>query len=421
MTTVIGVSSPIFAQESPFEGWVRQIPGVVEAEDFDDGGYWYGYTDTTPGNSGGQYRLWTDVDIEWSPSEGSYNVGWIAPEEWLVYTVNVARAGTYSVQLRVASPSGGWLHVYFDSGVWEGVGVPPTGGWQKWTTISVPVWLPAGANRLALYSDTGGYNVNYINVLDSGGGSSSGSTVSALTWNIQINDSSESHARQAMAAAMAVGPRPQIIVIEEAYLQHHWVYIDELQRQTGQTWRGVFASHCQSGQWNGGWCNSTWYQGVGIYTTFDIVSSDSMLFPFPDCWTSARVGVRAGINVNGVILQVFGTHLQTGGCTNDSQSRYNSMNWLTWWASNYTTPQIVAGDFNADPDQIDWGMSPFVDTWWQVGSGSRFTSFLPNPTMKLDYWFTDASGRAAAQSSEVVTWLGWVSDHYPVRTSFVVR
>src|SRR4030095_10306361 len=115
--------------------------------------------------------------------------------------------------------------------------------------------VPAGANRLALYSDTGGYNVNYINVLDSGGGSSSGSTVSALTWNIQINDSSESHARQAMAAAMAGGPRPQIILIEEAYLQHHWVYIDELQRQTGQTWRGVFASHCQSGQWNGGWCN----------------------------------------------------------------------------------------------------------------------------------------------------------------------
>jgi endonuclease/exonuclease/phosphatase family metal-dependent hydrolase len=249
--------------------------------------------------------------------------------------------------------------------------------------------------------------------------------VSALTWNIQINDNSAWHARQAMATAMAVQPRPQIVVIQEAYAEHYWVYIDELQRQTGQTWRGAFGTHCQSGQWNsGGWCNSSWYQGVGIFTSFDIVSSDTLLFPFPDCWTSARVGVRAGVNVNGVIVQVFGTHLQTGGCANDAQSRYNSIGWLKWWASNHSTPQIVAGDFNADADQVasTLGMAPnFVDTWAQVGSGNRFTAFLPNPNMKLDFWFTDAGGRAAPQSSEVVWWTGSVSDHYPVRTTFTVR
>jgi hypothetical protein len=41
--------------------------------------------------------------------------------------------------------------------------------------------------------------------------------------------------------------------------------------------------------------------------------------------------------------------------------------------------------------------------------------------MKLDYWFMDAGWRAAPQSSEVLTWMGWVSDHYPIRTTFVVR
>jgi endonuclease/exonuclease/phosphatase family metal-dependent hydrolase len=409
---------------TPFSGWPVQVPGLVEAENFDDGGQWVGYADTSWGNYGGAYR-WTDVDIEPS-SEGGHNVGWIDAGEWLVYTINVAQAGSYSVQLRVASPSGGWMHVAFNnsSNVWSGVGVPNTGWWQTWTTVSIPVWLGAGVQQLSLYSDTGSYNLNYINVVASGGGPS-GSTVSALTWNIQINDGSEWHARQAMAAAMSVWPRPQIVVIQEAWAQHYWVYIDELQRQTGQTWRGVFGTHCQSGQWNGGgWCNSSWYQGVGIFTTFDIVSSDSLLFPFPDCWTSARVGVRAAINVNGVILQVFGTHLQTGGCANDAQSRYNSIGWLKWWASWHSTPQIVAGDFNADPDQIasTWGMAPqFVDTWSVAGSGSRFTAFLPSANMKLDYWFMDAGWRAAPQSSEVLTWMGWVSDHYPIRTTFVVR
>jgi endonuclease/exonuclease/phosphatase family metal-dependent hydrolase len=128
--------------------------------------------------------------------------------------------------------------------------------------------------------------------------------------------------------------------------------------------------------------------------------------------------------VNGVVVQVFGTHLQTGGCTNDVQTRYNSIAWLKWYGSYYSTPQIVAGDFNADPDQIasTSGMAPqFVDTWSLVGSGKGATAFLPNPTMKLDYWFTDAGGRAAPQSSEVVTWVNWVSDHLPVRTTFIVR
>ena len=39
------------------------LPGTVQAEDFDDGGAGVSYRDTTPGNSGGQYRA-TDVDIE---------------------------------------------------------------------------------------------------------------------------------------------------------------------------------------------------------------------------------------------------------------------------------------------------------------------------------------------------------------------
>jgi endonuclease/exonuclease/phosphatase family metal-dependent hydrolase len=418
---------------TPFTGSPVEIPGRIEAENFDNGGPGVAYADTTFGNDGGAYRS-TDVDIQ--PSiEGGHNVGWIWPGEWLNYTVNVAQAGSYSVELRVASPTGGRLHVGFNnsSSIWADIRVPNTGGWQTWTTVTEPVTLGAGVQQLTLFSDTGSFNLNHINVVAVDGRPSpapppspppSGDIVSALTWNIQINDDSEWHARQAMATAMAIGPRPQIVVIQEAYLNHHAVYIDELQRQTGQRWRGVFATHCAPEKWDGSGCRSTWYTGVGIYTTYDIVSSDSLLFPFADCWTSARVGVRAGINVNGVILQVFGTHLQTGGCANDEESRYNSIAQIKWWSGYHSTPQIVAGDFNADPDQIasTRGMAPqFVDTWSLVGSGNRFTYVVPNPTMKLDYWFTDASGRAAPQSSEVVSSTGSISDHYPVLTTFVVR
>ncbi len=67
------------------------------------------------------------------------------------------------------------------------------------------------------------------------------------------------------------------------------------------------------------------------------------------------------------------------------------------------------------------GMLPnFVDTWTLVGSGRGLTAFGPSPTMKLDYWFNDLSGRAIPQSTQVIYWTG-ISDHYPVQTTFVVK
>ena len=90
--------------------------------------------------------------------------------------------------------------------------------------------------------------------------------------------------------------------------------------------------------------------------------------------------MRAAIDVSGTTVQVFATHLQTGSCTDVAQARYNSMSQLKSWAASYSQPQIVAGDFNADMDQIDTtlGMLPnFVDSWAVVGSGKGFSARPP--------------------------------------------
>jgi endonuclease/exonuclease/phosphatase family metal-dependent hydrolase len=252
----------------------------------------------------------------------------------------------------------------------------------------------------------------------------SSTPLNVITWNIRIDDNSELHARTAMDLLLATTPQPEVIVIEEAYQQWFSTYIDELQRQTGRTWQGVFATHCAPGNWNGSACTTPWYQGIGIFTTHTIKNTSSTLFAFADCWTSARAGLRAAIDVSGTTVQVFVTHLQTGNCTDVQQARFNSMSNLKSWALNYSQPQIVAGDFNADANQIDTtlGMLPnFVDSWSIVGSGRGFTAFVPSPTMKLDYWFSDAGGRAQPTSTSVVTSTGSESDHYPVRATFVIQ
>jgi len=159
---------------SPFNGTPAPIPGQIDAANFDNGGEGVSYHDSDPNNAGGQYRQ-TGVDIETS-SEGGFDVGWTAAGEWLNYTVNVASAGTYTVQLRVASPGGASLHLGFNaaSNVWKTVSIPPTGGWQTWQTVSVPVTLGAGSQQMTVLFDNGGMNLRYANVTSPAGGSGSG-------------------------------------------------------------------------------------------------------------------------------------------------------------------------------------------------------------------------------------------------------
>jgi hypothetical protein len=159
---------------TPYTGTAISLPGIVQAENFDNGGAGVAYRDTTTGNSGGQYRS-TDVDIEaTSDAGGGYNIGWLDAGEWLVYTVSVPSAGTYSLNLRVAANgAGGRLHVEFNGADKTGpMTIPNTGGWQAWTTISAPVTLAAGTQQMRVVIDAASPanivgNVNHIEVVAS--------------------------------------------------------------------------------------------------------------------------------------------------------------------------------------------------------------------------------------------------------------
>jgi endonuclease/exonuclease/phosphatase family metal-dependent hydrolase len=235
-------------------------------------------------------------------------------------------------------------------------------------------------------------------------------------WNIQVNDSSAAHAQRAIDALMALSPRPQIIVLEEAYAFRYNTYLNELAVQTGQTWQGVFQTHCPSGAWNGS-CTSGEDEGVAIFTSLPVINSSVMYLPYADCYHSARAAARLGVSVGGIPVQVFATHLQTGSCTNVVAARSASMSLLKSWAGNFSTPQIVGGDFNGGSDEMSkpTGMGPnFVDTWSLVGSGYPYSAFLPNPSMKIDFWFADAGGRVQPLWTQISTSTGAISDHLPV-------
>ncbi|MES2732843.1 MAG: carbohydrate-binding protein [Bacteroidota bacterium] len=149
--------------QTPFPGpTAAAIPGVVESENFDNGGEGVAYHDTEETNFGGEgSRLGPDV---FTVSEGTNGIGWINNGEWLEYTVNVATAGSYTVDARVASVfATGVFHLEWDGvNISNAIAVPNTTNWQTWQSVTKTVTLTAGQHVLRVFADAGNFNINKL-------------------------------------------------------------------------------------------------------------------------------------------------------------------------------------------------------------------------------------------------------------------
>ena len=149
--------------QAPFNGAPAVVPGVIEAEDFDDGYDGMSYADADPQNNGGQYRA-TGVDIE-TATIGGFNIAYMEQDEWLEYTIDAPVAGEYQVEALVASQATGGSFRFERDGapISATINVPVTGGWQTWQTVMSSVQLDAGVQTIRFQNLAGandGYNVN---------------------------------------------------------------------------------------------------------------------------------------------------------------------------------------------------------------------------------------------------------------------
>ena len=144
-------------KSTPWKGVAHAIPGTVEAEHYDEGPAEVAYHDTTPKNEGVAYRGETQVDIEGRPDASNlHGIGWTRAGEWLLYTVDVREAGTYSLQAPVASnKTGGLFHLEFNGVDRTGkLRVPDSGGWTKLVMLTKEgVKLEKGLQVMKLVCD----------------------------------------------------------------------------------------------------------------------------------------------------------------------------------------------------------------------------------------------------------------------------
>lgn len=124
------------AAQSAYNGIVSEIPGKIEAENFDEGGEGEAYHDNEEENKEAGGRLDEGVDVK--TENGVTCIGWTQEGEWLEYTVNVKETSQYKYTMRVASDNnGGAFHFEIDGEkISSTKSVSSTGAYTTYTDIT---------------------------------------------------------------------------------------------------------------------------------------------------------------------------------------------------------------------------------------------------------------------------------------------
>ncbi|MFL9845107.1 carbohydrate-binding protein [Flavobacterium rhizosphaerae] len=173
------VIDAMFRQVQTFETKAytnNELPGKIYATEFDLGTNNYAYKDNdvaTYHSGGGEYTAWNQgwsmrndgVDIQTTNDAGSngYIVSFIAPNEWLLFTIPSDEAMAYDIDIRYAGTNGK-LHIEDATGrISQTISLPSTGSYTTWSTITLnDVIVKQGENKIKVYFETGGFNLSYL-------------------------------------------------------------------------------------------------------------------------------------------------------------------------------------------------------------------------------------------------------------------
>ncbi|CAM9110958.1 unnamed protein product [Scytosiphon promiscuus] len=178
--TPIPTPAPV-VPSGAYNGVPFAIPGTIEAEEFDFGGEGVGYSDTDPGNNGGQFRTGEAVDIS-SRAEGVFNVGWMQAGEYMRYSIDVTQdVSALTFSFSVASPfvneadlgtfrvvTGGTDCDDYTTDLSGLVTAPSTGGWGIFDRVESTGGgaLPAGETMIWFCTIKSGFNLDSFDMYD---------------------------------------------------------------------------------------------------------------------------------------------------------------------------------------------------------------------------------------------------------------
>ena len=131
-------------KRTPYSGSGINLPGTLQAEQFDKGGEGVAFHDSDSNDEGKASYRTDNEGVDIVTGNGGYAIGYTANGEWLEYTVNVKKNGTYGYKATVSS---GTNNSGFRIGLMKNgsettlarVSVPNTNSWDTYNTLSTEV------------------------------------------------------------------------------------------------------------------------------------------------------------------------------------------------------------------------------------------------------------------------------------------
>lgn len=247
--------------------------------------------------------------------------------------------------------------------------------------------------------------------------------IRVLQWNLHHGVGTDGRYDIDRITTSMAAMTPDIVFLNEVEKYTGWGnenqperYRALLEAKTGKRWYSHFAQEF------GAWTSNG--KGSEILSTFPFDSTDMTTLSY------SRVIAAATVTVNGRILTLMETHLDP-----DSQAyRLTEAKQAITWALARPENRIIAGDFNAWPDQssIAEMRKTYADSWEQATAiGKAFTFAGNNPigatkNGRIDYiFYSRGASNLTVIQSQVVDMRNTAgimpSDHRPVVTTFEVR
>ena len=151
----------------PFGGTAIALPGIVEAENFDEGNYGVTYSGTqgASGDDGDhEYRGKDYASVDIVGGGTGKAIGYTAKDEWLEYTINVAQDGEYEIEANVSNGTApGTLELSLDGKALASLSFTGVeGDWDTYELATGKATLTKGEHTLRITIANDNTNVDYV-------------------------------------------------------------------------------------------------------------------------------------------------------------------------------------------------------------------------------------------------------------------
>jgi endonuclease/exonuclease/phosphatase family metal-dependent hydrolase len=247
--------------------------------------------------------------------------------------------------------------------------------------------------------------------------------IKVMTYNTHHGGTATSPATTQFQIDTIAAENPDVVVLQEAYYNQLSTYVNGLNSRLNTTaWHGSYNRTCSKGVEPT--CTSYTSESVMILTRLRTVAETKRIIWAKDDYHVARATLRMVVELaDGTQVNVFVCHLPA--LSSGAASRAIYVDTFKTWASSFSGPKLVGGDFNDSPSStpIKSMLQLYADAWKLGGAGYGYThgkTGAVSATSRIDYWFSELAAPVSLTSVALAGTLN-DSDHLAVVATYNVE